>query len=227
VVDGAALPRHPFYPDAAPQSRAIPMMIGNTRDETRAFLGGDARNFTLTWEQLPSRLTLANLRVDIAPERVIAAYRGLYPHYSPSDVLFSATTASRSWRGAVIEAEERAKAGAPAYVYQLDWRSPREGGRHGAHHGLDIPLVFGTLDAAGDMTGAGAEARAVSDAMGDAFVSFARTGAPRYRGVASWTPYTMARRETLVIDAQARMADDPRGAERAFFAQVPYVQPGT
>jgi para-nitrobenzyl esterase len=38
VLDERSLMRHPFYPDAPEQSAAIPMIIGNTHDETRAFL---------------------------------------------------------------------------------------------------------------------------------------------------------------------------------------------
>ena len=72
---------------------------------------------------------------------MIAEYRRLYPAYSPSDVLFAATTAARSWRAAIIEAEERAKAGTPAFAYQLDWVSPKDGGKFGAPHTADIPLV--------------------------------------------------------------------------------------
>jgi para-nitrobenzyl esterase len=86
------------------------------------------------------------MRVDILPAHVIATYRSLYPAYSPSDVYFAATTASRSWRGALIELEGRARAEAPAFAYQLDWRAPAEGGIFGAPHTLDIPLVFGTLE---------------------------------------------------------------------------------
>src|SRR6266508_3264697 len=51
VLDELSLKRHPFYPDAPAQSTHIPMIIGNTHDETRAFLGGDQSNFTLTWKQ--------------------------------------------------------------------------------------------------------------------------------------------------------------------------------
>ena len=35
VLDERSLTRHPFYPDAPPLSARIPMMIGNTRGETR------------------------------------------------------------------------------------------------------------------------------------------------------------------------------------------------
>ncbi len=90
--------------------------------ETRAFLGGGESNFTITWAQLPEKL-IPNMRVDIQPEAVIEKYRKLYPKLSASDLLFKITTAPRSWRGAIIEAEERAKSGFPAYAYQLeiDW----------------------------------------------------------------------------------------------------------
>ena len=44
VLDERTLTRHPFYPDAPPQSAGIPMMIGNTHDETRSLIGrGDPR----------------------------------------------------------------------------------------------------------------------------------------------------------------------------------------
>src|SRR6185295_12883171 len=82
VLDERSLQRHPFYPDAPSQSTHIPMIIGNTHDETRAFLGGDESNFKITWDQLPEKLA-PNMRVDIQPEVVIAEYRRLYPNYSP------------------------------------------------------------------------------------------------------------------------------------------------
>jgi para-nitrobenzyl esterase len=56
VMDHGVLPRHPFYPDAPRESGHIPMIIGNTHDETKAFLGGDPKNFALTWEELPGRM---------------------------------------------------------------------------------------------------------------------------------------------------------------------------
>jgi para-nitrobenzyl esterase len=226
VLDERTLTRHPFYPDAPPLSANIPMIIGNTHDETRSLIGaGDPSAFTLTWEALPAKLAPA-MRVDIAPETVIAEYRRLYPAYSPSDVFFAATTAGRSWRAAVIEAELRT-AQTPAFVYQLDWASPQDGGKWGAPHTLDIPLVFGTLDAPGSITGTSADARAVSDRISDAFIAFARTGDPSTKMVGRWEPYRLPRRQTMVFGKVARMVDDPRGAERRLFAKVPFIQQGT
>jgi para-nitrobenzyl esterase len=220
VLDERHLLRHPFYPDAAAQSLHIPMMIGNTHDETRGFTGADRSVFALTWDEVPARLASA-MRVDILPEHVVSEYRRLYPSYSPSDVYFAASTAARSWRGALIELEGRARAGAPAYAYQLDWRAPAEGGIFGAPHTLDIPLVFGNLEASHWIEARTMEAEAMSAQMMDAFIRFARTGDP------GWTPYTLPERATMIFDESSRVENDPRRAERELFAKVPYVQPGT
>jgi para-nitrobenzyl esterase len=225
VLDMRSLMRHPFYPDAPPQSADIPMIIGNTHDETHAFLRGE-RYENLEWEDLPE-LLIPNMRVDIRPEFVVAQYRKLYPDYSPTRVFFAATTAARSWRAAVIEAEERAKQdGADTFVYQLDFASPVYP-ELGAPHAFDIPLVFGNLGAEGSIAGTGDEARAVSGMMSEAFIAFARDGRPRSKLLPRWTPYTLKKRETMIIDKKPRMENDPRGEERKLFATVPYVQPGT
>ncbi len=220
VLDQRHLLRHPFYPDAAPQSLSIPIMIGNTRDETRGFVGNDRTLFAMSWEELPARLA-DGMRVDILPSHVIETYQRLYPGIGASDLYFAATTASRSWRGAVIELEERAKAGAPAFAYQLNWRCPREGGIFGAPHTRDIPLVFGNL-AESEWIGARTpEAEAVSRTMMDVLLRFARNGDP------GWAPYTLDTRATMIFDAQSQLAHDPRKGERELFSAVPYVQPGT
>lgn len=226
VLDFRSLPRHPFYPDAAPQGRAIPMIIGNTREETLGFMGNDPKNMGLTWETLPARLSPGVMRIDITPEAVIAGYRRMHPDWSPDQVLIAATTAGRSWRGAVIEAEERAKAGAPAWVYQLDFPGTLASGRTGAFHTADIPLAFDNVQAAGSRT-TGPGAQTAADQISDAFIALARNGDPNHQGLPQWDRYELPRRQTMLFDVQSRMADDPRGDERAFFAAIPYVQPGT
>jgi para-nitrobenzyl esterase len=227
VLDERTLRRHPFYPDAAPQSARLPMIIGNTRGETRNLIGrGDPATFDLTWDRLPERMA-GELRVDILPERVVAEYRRLYPDYSPADVFFAATTAARSWRGALTELEARAAQPAATYAYQLDWPSPVDGGRWGACHGLDMPLAFGTLAAEGSLTGTGPEAATMSSLLGDAFIAFARSGDPNHTGLPDWRPYRLDRRSTMVFDLPPRLLDDPRGEERRLFEKVPYVQQGT
>ncbi|MDB5430801.1 MAG: carboxylesterase [Caulobacter sp.] len=227
VMDDRTLDRHPFYPDASPVGAAIPMMIGNTHDETRGLIRDKyGLPLRVPWNELPAQLA-ANMRLDISPALVSAEYRRLYPAYSSSDVFHAAVTAARSWRGAVIEDEARAAAGHPAFAYQVDWASPRDHGVFGAPHTLDIALVFGNLEAEGSFAAnGGAAAKAVSAAMMDAFIAFARTGDPNHPGLEPWPPYGLERRQTMVFDTPSKLVDDPRGAERRLFARVPFVQQG-
>jgi para-nitrobenzyl esterase len=142
-------------------------------------------------------------------------------------VFFAATTAGRSWRGAVIEAELRAAQGSPVFAYQLNYRSPLEGGRYGAMHTMDIPLVFDNVRQPGSLTGNTPEAQKTADQMSDAFIAFARTGNPNHSGIPQWRPYELTRRSTMVFDATSELQNDPRGEERKLFAKVPYIQRGT
>ena len=226
VLDMKWLTRHPFWPNANPQSNHIPMILGNTRDETRGFFGPDHPKLqALGWHNLAERMA-PELRIDIHPEWVVSEYRKLFPNYTAEEVFFAATTAGRSWRGQVEEAEARARVAAPTWVYQLDYRSPVEPWRR-APHTLDIPLVFGTLEAKGSIAGFGAESRRISEAMMDAFVSFARSGVPGTVAQFQWPQYRLPERATFVFDLPLRIERDPRRLERELFARVPYVQPGT
>ena len=226
VLDETTLFRHPFWPDAPDQSRAIPMIIGNTHDETRGFLGGDPHNFELTWQELPAKLP-PQYRVDIDPWLVIDTYRRLYPSMTPSDVFFAATTAGRSWRGAVEELEARARSGATTYAYQLDWQTPKNDGKLGAPHTLDIPLVFRTTATPDSISTDSPDARHMADLFSDAFIAFARTGSPQTPALPAWQPYTLPNRETLLMNLTPTLALDPRSAERRLFAKVPFTQQGT
>ena len=226
VLDETVLFRHPFWPDAPEQSRHIPMMIGNTHDETRAFLGNDPHNFDLSWDELPAKLP-PEYRADIDSYLVIDTYRKLYPDMTPSDVFFAATTAGRSWRGAIEEDEARARSGMPAFAYQVDFGSPRDGGKYRAQHMIDIPLVFRNTAVPGSLSGDSLDARHMADLFSDAFIAFARTGSPQTPALPQWTPYGLDKRETMVMDVTPRLVDDPRGEERKLFAKVPFIQQGT
>ncbi|KPF89693.1 carboxylesterase [Novosphingobium sp. AAP83] len=225
VLDMTNLPRHPFWPDAAPQSLAIPMILGNTREETRAFIdprGAKAQG--LSWDNLPARIA-PEIKIDLDVAWVVSQYRAQFPQWTPEQVLYAATTAGRSWPGQVIEADARAQAGATAtWVYQLYRASPLDPLR-GAAHTDDIPYVFGTLNAPGSKSGTDTGAQCTSRLMMQAFTGLAKTGKP---GLADWSAYTMPRRATLLVgDGVVSISDDPRGWERALWATGPYVQPGS
>ncbi|HEV7691262.1 MAG TPA: carboxylesterase family protein [Hyphomonadaceae bacterium] len=226
VLDEVSLPVHPFWPDAPKQSSAMPMVMGNTREETGSLIAmGDPSVFQLSWDTLPAKLEGAMV-TDIDVGVVIRTYRGLFPQITPPELFIKATTAGRSWRAQVIEAEARAREQGPTWVYQLNFRNPREGGRFGAHHTLDIPLVFANTAKSEAETGNGPDAQRTSITMSDAFLRFARSGDPSGGSLGAWPRYDLARRATMIFDADSRVEDDPRKAERELFAKAPYIQPG-
>ncbi|WP_347302835.1 carboxylesterase family protein [Croceibacterium sp. TMG7-5b_MA50] len=222
VLDMVHLPRHPFWPDAPAQSHDIPMILGNTHDETRAFINPRGPVLQgLTWDNLAERLA-SNIIIDLDPCWVAAQYRAQYPDWTVEQAFYAATTAGRSWPGQVLEADARAAAGAEkTWVYQLDRPSPVDPLR-GAAHTDDIPYVFGTLEAKGSFSGNDARAREISRRMMGAFTGLARTGQ------VDWQPYTLPDRQTLVVGQESIAAvSDPRRWERELWAKAPYIQPGT
>ena len=226
VLDGSWLTRHPFSPDAHPAGLGVALMLGGTRDELRDFsdpLSPAMRQ--LSWADLPARLA-AELPVAIDPATVVAAYRRQLPAASPADIFYAAGTDGRSWRPQLIEAEARARAGRPAWMYQVDFVSPTKPER-GAFHGIDIGLLFGTLDASDAWTGTGPSARAVSRVIQDRFTAFATSGTPHVGGLPDWPAYTLPSRATMVFDGHSRVVHAPRDWQRALFAAATYTQPGT
>lgn len=208
VLDMKHLLRHPFWPDAAPQGNAIPMLLGNCVAETRAFFPSDHPKLQgLDWSNLAERAG-PELKVDIDPAWTLAQFRARYPADSAEQIFHRMVTAGRSWRGQVEEADARARAGVrQTWVYQLDFEA--------AKHTDDIGLSFGTFE---NSTPARA---AMSETVMQAFVRFARTGNP------GWAPYALPQRATMVWDKVSRVVNDPRRWERELFARVPYIQPGS
>ena len=229
VVDDHALPRHPFHPDAPPQSAQIPFLVGTNHDESRLLIGNPAM-YDLTWETLKENLAKYSEKMgSLNLDDVIALYRKLYPHYGPADVFFGATTDSRDWRPAVVEIERRAaqpKGSAPTYSYQLDFGSPTDP-RRKACHGMDVPFLFDNVGTPNTLTGDTPESYWMAEQISSAYIAFAHTGNPNNPTLPHWPAYDLARRATMSFDVVSKVIDDPRSEERKLFSQVPYENPGT
>jgi para-nitrobenzyl esterase len=225
TLDHGVLPRHPFVPDAPREAAHIPLIVGNTHDETALWIEKTLRAGDTSWDNLPARLGREMVK-DLAPDHVIRRYRQIYPDRSPGQILLAASPAGRSWPGHLIQAEERARIGAPTWMYQLDFPCPEAGGMLGAFHMLDIPLVFDNVDAPGSRTGSSPEARRLAGQMADAFIALARSGDPNCRAIPHWPHFDLTQRPTMIFDSKLRIEHDPRREERLLFAVAPYIKPG-
>ena len=229
VVDHVVLSRDPFTPDAPPLSEDVPMILGNTHDETAVPVRG-----TLTWDDAPAVLRGA-VAIYLGPytaEEVVAKYRTIYPDKSPIDIVIAAATAFRAWPGQVMEAERRAsnpKSQPHTWVYQMNWHRNAPGAR--AMHTIDIPFMFDNLAAAPGQIGTTPEelaaAQPLADTMSGMLVHYAATGNPNHPGLPTWPAYDLKERNTMIWESAPHVEKDPRGEERRYAAGSPYRQPGT
>ncbi|HEY8289297.1 MAG TPA: carboxylesterase family protein [Acetobacteraceae bacterium] len=219
VVDGEIVPRHPFDPDAPDISGDIPLLIGDMKDETASFLAPDDRvwNRTLTEDEMRARVTaVAGTHAD----RVIESYRGLYPGVNPAERLIATLTdCNFRVRSLALAQRKAAKARAPVWMYSFEWETPVLGGKMKAPHAMDVPFTFDTIDLT-NATDLSPTAHALAATMSGVWAAFARAGVPDHPAIPHWPPYTVTDRATLMLDAQCRIENDPRGVQRRLWQDI-------
>jgi para-nitrobenzyl esterase len=232
VADGRSLPTGPFWPQAAEQSLDVPLMLGNTHDETR-YLGGvpGVDLFALAWDGVVPALKATKPEIkDYDVEDLVAKYKQWYPDYAPRDVYFQITTDLRVWRSEQVAADKRAenpRSASRTWVYQMDWASPSGGGRYKAPHTMDLPFAFDNCALAPGMVGGTPEqqkrAQAMADAVSESYIAFARTGNPNNKAVPQWPTFDLKNQATMIFDDKVRVENDPRKRQREVIQKVPYV----
>jgi para-nitrobenzyl esterase len=200
VVDGVAIPRHPFEPDAPALTAEVPLIIGTTLDD--AAMGG---RLDIDDDKVKQGL---HGRYAKHAERIVALYRKHYPEASSFLLQARMLTDRRVRRAATLQAERKAALGkAPAYLYLCTFPSPALGGKLGAVHGVDVGLAFNT--ARGAMAGDTPEARRLAARFAASWVAFAKTGDPNHPDLPHWSTYEPTTRPTMVFDAEINMQPDP------------------
>jgi len=212
VVDGDVLPRDPFTPTAPELSKDVPILIGWNKDEMTLF------NTSAPWFGKLGDEELRALVRGTAGDRadaLIAAYRKLYPAYTPTYLYNAILGDSFMMLGSMQLAERKAaQRGAPVYVYMLAWETPVGNGIFKSPHTLEIPFVFRNVDRALALTGESSAARSLEQEMSSAWIEFARRGDPNTEALPTWPAYDAKRRATMVFDETPRVENDPKGQAR-------------
>lgn len=220
VVDGKALPAHPFDPVAPAIAADIPMMIGYCKDESRLFLAGaqvDAAGLTTQLKQW--------LKIDDAKAgQLIDAYKKVMPNASPTDLLFAITGDElRVWALTQAERKIALKKQTSVYVYEFAWEAPAFNGKYKAAHAVDTPHFLDNADAAPGFGGSMPDRRRLADRASKSIMTFAFTGSPSYIGLdmPKWPAYTTDKRSTMVFNhPDCKIVDDPDKDTRAAFTKV-------
>lgn len=216
VIDGDFLPLNPLDALATGRAQPVPLIIGTTHDECTLFqFDGQVPTSAAT-------LQAALQRCGADYERVVAAYPG-YPKRSAA---IEVSTDFVLWRP-MQEVLEGHSGRAPTFCYRFDF-APRA--LHllglGAVHGIELLPVFGGVDSVPvrllTLAGGRQGFRAVQDEVQEHWLAFARTGRP----LPSWPEYTVAQRNTRIIDYPSRVEVDPRRERRLVWAgiRIPAVE---
>jgi para-nitrobenzyl esterase len=218
VVDGRALPRHPFDPDAPAVSADVPLLLGSNLTERTFFPDTplDAIDETALLGHVKHYTGLA----DAQASHLIAAYR---KSRTGADNTFIYQLISADWwmtANVLTQAERKAKLGrAPAYVYHFEKPTPVRGGKLKVPHTLEIAYAFDNIDLSTAVTGGGADKQALADKMSAMWTAFARTGDPSIPGL-RWESYSADRRAVMILDDNPRLELDPYREERLAVSAV-------
>lgn len=208
VVDGSFLPQHPIDAFRDGNDHDVPLMTGTNLDEWNLFAMMTPK--PLDEERLSERVK----RIFGESDHVVATYRQANPNASATDV-WNAVMSDGTFRIPALRMVETRRH--RSYMYLFTWPSPAFGGIIKSCHALEIPFVFGHLDAPGAEFFLGPERNddlyALANAMGDSWIAFAKTGSPQTEQ-AEWPQWNNDSRPTYVFDVQRKVVLDPLSDER-------------
>ncbi len=224
VVDGEVLPVTPWQALAAGAARDVALIAGHTRDESRLFLAMSGRLGQVSDEHAARFLRAFGPGADGEQ-----AYRAAFPGASAERLYELVQNGRTFWMPTQQLAEAQAAGGGVAYLYELAWPAPANGGILGACHGLDGPLVFGNLadGLAARLIGPPPypAAEEVSAQFRTAWTRFAAVGDP------GWPAYEGRQRLTRVFDLPPSVTPYPEETSRRLWqdhvppAPLPLLSP--
>jgi para-nitrobenzyl esterase len=203
VIDGRVLPE--AWLSSAPSiSAAVPMIIGNVRDEFRPL--------TLHVDEARLAESIPEMHRDKASD-IIAALRAAYPNLPPTEL--AAIVGGVGMRNMAVDqaTKKYALGAAPVFSYWYTLATPVLDGRIGCPHGMDLPAAFDNTARCDQFTGNTAEAQVAAKLLSRAIVNFAASGNPSQTGL-TWPAFDSQRFATMVFDARSRLEYDPIGNVR-------------
>lgn len=215
IVDGTIIPRDPYRPDPTPLAADIPMLICSTfNEQSPSWIDAALEDITLDQvvEKVKERAGFGAGFGDQA-RAVVESYAHVFPGKTPVEI-WSMVSSNR--QGVVALADAKSKQPPPVFVAWFGWQPPLFDGRLRAFHCIDICFWFRNTDVMWTHTGGGARPRTLSRTMANQLLQFMKSGQPNGAGLPTWSPYTRANGEVMILDDVCEVKNDPdREARRA------------
>ena len=227
LVDGTVMPEPLSALVGRGELAEIPIMLGTNRDERKQFTAMTHRD-PISDEELIERVRrelpagkAGEAERTIEVIRTSRASRGLpADNLDVIDAVSTQPMRIASTHLAEVQGQHQPK----TFLYFFEWESPARRGALGACHSLEMPFVWGTLDAPTQdrFAGTGPAAELLSSQMMEAWLSFARHGDPSHEGIGVWPTYERSGRQTMVFGPNTRVEAAPFEEERALFDELVY-----
>jgi para-nitrobenzyl esterase len=218
MVDGKAIPAHPWDPKGPALSASIPLLIGYAHTEETLYDRPTPEKLALDDAGLKER---ASKRLGEDPSRVIDAFRKAHPEATPWDLwILIATDHPRGTYSRELAKRKAEQRSAPVFAYRYDWETPEGGGHMRSPHTIEIQFVFNNIKIAGPLISKMPEAYTLADKTSAAWVAFARTGNPNTPKLPKWPAYSAAERQTMLFNDECRVESDPDRGPRLAMERV-------
>jgi para-nitrobenzyl esterase len=204
ILDGVAITRDPFDPDAPEISADVPILVGSVKDEWTIFTAAEPWFGRMTDADLDQRLKALGPR----GQSLLGAFRKIHPDYSPT-YLFISTVSAPVFGGSITLAERKAaQKRAPVYMWYMTWETPVLNGAFKTPHTMEIPFMMYSYNRVRQFVGSGPETDRIANQISDAWVAFARTGKPDASGIPHWPAYDTTTRATMVFNNKSEVVND-------------------
>ena len=210
-VDGVVLKERPFSVVAEGRGARVPVLIGTTLEEMRYFSTAE----DLGLERKPRELLLKQLEAATgarAPS-VLKIYEDLYPKWGDAVVQVASDAVMRL---PTIRVADAMSAHQPVYLYLFTYQSNSTYKPFGSAHAMEIPFVFGVIDAPDVIVFTGRDSRryALAETTMDVWSAFARSGNPTPPRGPTWPLYDPVSRKTMLLGPRVEVVADPLSAQR-------------
>ena len=218
VVDKAVLPSHPLDAVRNGYAKGIDLLIGSNLDETKLWNMWNPKAHEISesgvFKGVNGMVSLTGK--DESKTRELIEIYGR-KRKTPRDLMDAVSTDYMFRIPSVLMAEAQSEHSENTYMYLFAWQNPMEGGKYGAMHALELAFVFGVLlpKGVGIFPKRTEETEALSQAMMDTWISFARDGNPNHENIPQFPRYDSEKRATIIFDKEIKIVDDPYGDERA------------
>ncbi len=217
--DGAVIGEPPMRSILSGQAANIPVLLGTNLDEVRYWteieeLGLQAKPESKLRDQVVAFAGPAG-------QGIVDTYLRLNGGYGEAVVQLETDAL---WRMMAVRTAEALCERQPVYMYLFNYRSTAPHADYGAAHAMELPFVFGGIDALDVIafTGRAPYRAALMEHMQEAWIRFARTGDPGVPGAGSWPRYELVKRATMELGPAMGVVDDPYAEQRRAWTGVPF-----